>query len=123
MLFSVELDDRIYRDIESYCKANNIGIQEYVCEIILERHSMNKYGDLNDIMPAMIGKSTVKTKKSTQGTRKTTEVKEGKPKENLPCEQAENMKIADKNGVLEQKDEEEAVVRPTVTRKRKLNTI
>lgn len=72
MTFNIELNDRIYKDIEFYCKTNNVTIQDYITELIEEKHSMNKYGDLNDIMPKIVEESTVEVKKRGR-PKKTTE--------------------------------------------------
>ena len=63
MTISIELDDRQYRDIELYCNMNNIKINDYLTDIITEKHMINKYGDLNDIMPVAIEEDKTKIKK------------------------------------------------------------
>lgn len=59
----IKLNDRLHRDIETYCEANNLLIEEYLSKIIEERHLINKYGDLNEIIPKAIEEKTVEVKK------------------------------------------------------------
>ena len=63
MTISIELDDRQYRDIESYCDMNNIKVNDYLTDIITEKHLTNKYGDLNEIMSVSIEEDKTKIKK------------------------------------------------------------
>lgn len=118
MTISIELDDRQYRDIELYCNMNNIKINDYLTDIISEKHMINKYGDLNDIMPVAIEENKTKIKKRGR-PKKDTEpqseigtVVEGvnEEKENKTVEITENREV-------------ETVVKPTVKRKRTLKTI
>ena len=118
MTISIELDDRQYRDIELYCNMNNIKINDYLTDIITEKHLTNKYGDLNDIMTVAIEENKAKIKKRGR-PKKDTEpqseigtVVEGvnEEKENKTVEITENREV-------------ETVVKPTVKRKRTLKTI
>lgn len=118
MTISIELDDRQYRDIELYCNMNNIKINDYLTDIITEKHMINKYGDLNEIMPVAIEENKTKIKKRGRPKKDTepqseigTVVEEKKEEtENKMVEITENL-------------EDETVVKPTVKRKRTLKTI
>ena len=118
MIISIELDDRQYRDIESYCDMNNIKVNDYLTDIITEKHMINKYGDLNEIMPVAIEEDKTKIKKRGRPKKDTepqseigTVVEEKKEeKENKTVEITENREV-------------ETVVKPTVKRKRTLKTI
>ena len=122
MTISIELDDRQYRDIELYCNMNNIKINDYLTDIITEKHMINKYGDLNDIMPVAIEENKTKIKKRGRPKKDTepqseigTVVEEKKEdtneeKENKMVEMTENREV-------------ETVIKPTVKRKRTLKTI
>lgn len=118
MTISIELDDRQYRDIELYCNMNNIKINDYLADIITEKHMLNKYGDLNEIMPVAIEEDKTKIKKRGRPKKDTepqseigTVVEEKKEeKENKTVEITENREV-------------ETVVKPTVKRKRTLKTI
>lgn len=118
MIISIELDDRQYRDIELYCNMNNIKINDYLTDIIIEKHMINKYGDLNEIMPVAIEEDKTKIKKRGRPKKDTepqseigTVVEEKKEeKENKTVEITENREV-------------ETVVKPTVKRKRTLKTI
>jgi hypothetical protein len=76
MKIELELDDRQYGDIERYCQANNLNIQEYVVEIISNGHSINKFGDLNDTITKTVEESVVSAKKRTTSNKITEEPKE-----------------------------------------------
>lgn len=78
MKIELELDDRQYGDIERYCQANNLNIQEYVAEIISNGHSINKFGDLNDTITKTVEESVVSAKKRTTSNKITEEPKEEK---------------------------------------------
>ena len=118
MTISIELDDRQYRDIELYCNMNNIKINDYLTDIISEKHMINKYGDLNDIMPVAIEENKTKIKKR------------GRPKKDTEPQSEIGTVVEDVNEEKENKTveitenrEAETVVKPTVKRKRTLKTI
>lgn len=122
MIISIELDDRQYRDIELYCNMNNIKINDYLTDIITEKHMINKYGDLNDIMPVAIEENKTKIKKRGRPKKDTepqseigTLVEEKKEDTN---EEKENKMVE-----ITENREVETVVKPTVKRKRTLKTI
>lgn len=122
MIISIELDDRQYRDIELYCNMNNIKINDYLTDIITEKHMINKYGDLNEIMSVTIEEDKTKIKKRGRPKKDTepqseigTVVEEKKEDTN---EEKEN-----KMGEITENREVETVVKPTVKRKRTLKTI
>ena len=122
MTISIELDDRQYRDIESYCDMNNIKVNDYLTDIITEKHMINKYGDLNDIMPVAIEENKTKIKKRGRPKKDTepqseigTVVEEKKEDTN---EETENKMVE-----ITENREAETVVKPTVKRKRTLKTI
>ena len=118
MTISIELDDRQYRDIELYCNMNNIKINDYLTDIITEKHMLNKYGDLNEIMSVTIEEDKTKIKKRGRPKKDTepqseigTLVEEKKEEtENKMVEMTENREV-------------ETVIKPTVKRKRTLKTI
>ena len=118
MTISIELDDRQYRDIELYCNMNNIKINDYLTDIISEKHMINKYGDLNEIMPVAIEENKTKIKKR------------GRPKKDTEPQLeigtvAEGVNEENENKMVEitENREAETVVKPTVKRKRTLKTI
>ena len=118
MTISIELDDRQYRDIELYCNMNNIKINDYLTDIISEKHMINKYGDLNDIMPVAIEEDKTKIKKR------------GRPKKDTEPQSEIGTVVEDVNEEKENKTVEitenrevETVIKPTVKRKRTLKTI
>lgn len=122
MTISIELDDRQYRDIELYCNMNNIKINDYLTDIITEKHMLNKYGDLNEIMPVAIEENKTKIKKRGRPKKDTepqseigTVVEEKKEDTN---EETENKMVE-----ITENREVETVVKPTVKRKRTLKTI
>lgn len=118
MIISIELDDRQYRDIELYCNMNNIKINDYLTDIITEKHMINKYGDLNEIMSVAIEEDKTKIKKR------------GRPKKDTEPQTEIGTVVEDTNEEKENKTVEitesrevETVVKPTVKRKRTLKTI
>ena len=122
MTISIELDDRQYRDIELYCNMNNIKINDYLTDIITEKHMLNKYGDLNEIMSVTIEEDKTKIKKR------------GRPKKDVETQSEIEAEIEEKkedtneekeNKMVEMTEnrEVETVVKPTVKRKRTLKTI
>ena len=122
MTISIELDDRQYRDIESYCDMNNIKVNDYLTDIITEKHLTNKYGDLNEIMPVAIEENKTKIKK--RGRPK----KDTEPQSEIEAvieEKKEDTNEEKENKMVEitENREVETVVKPTVKRKRTLKTI
>ena len=118
MTISIELDDRQYRDIELYCKMNNIKINDYLTDIIIEKHMLNKYGDLNEIMSVTIEEDKTKIKK--RGRSK----KDEEPQSEIEAV-VEEKKEETENKMVEMTEnrEVETVIKPTVKRKRTLKTI
>ena len=122
MTISIELDDRQYRDIELYCNMNNIKINDYLTDIITEKHMINKYGDLNEIMPVAIEEDKTKIKK--RGRPK----KDTEPQSEIGIvveEKKEDTNEEKENKTVEitENREAETVVKPKVKRKRTLKTI
>lgn len=122
MTISIELDDRQYRDIELYCNMNNIKINDYLTDIITEKHMINKYGDLNEIMSVAIEEDKTKIKK--RGRPK----KDTEPQSEIGAvveEKKEDTNEEKENNMVEitENREVETVVKPTVKRKRTLKTI
>ena len=122
MTISIELDDRQYRDIELYCNMNNIKINDYLTDIITEKHMINKYGDLNEIMPVAIEENKTKIKK--RGRSK----KDEEPQSEIEAvveEKKEDTNEEKENKMVEMTEnrEVETVIKPTVKRKRTLKTI
>ena len=118
MIISIELDDRQYRDIELYCNMNNIKINDYPTDIITEKHMINKYGDLIEIMSVTIEEDKTKIKKR------------GRPKKDTEPQSEIGVVVEEKKEETENKmveitenREVETVVKPTVKRKRTLKTI
>lgn len=118
MTISIELDDRQYRDIELYCNMNNIKINDYLTDIITEKHMLNKYGDLNDIMPVAIEEDKTKIKKRGRPKKDTEPQSEIKVVVEGVNEEKENKMVE-----ITENREVETVVKPTVKRKRTLKTI
>ena len=122
MIISIELDDRQYRDIELYCNMNNIKINNYLTDIITEKHMLNKYGDLNEIMSVTIEEDKTKIKK--RGRSK----KDEEPQSEIEAvveEKKEDTNEEKENKMVEMTEnrEVETVIKPTVKRKRTLKTI
>lgn len=122
MIISIELDDRQYRDIELYCNMNNIKINDYLTDIITEKHMINKYGDLNDIMSVSIEEDKAKIKKRGRPKKDTEPQSEI---EEVVEEKKEDTNEEKENNMVEitENREVETVVKPTVKRKRTLKTI
>ena len=118
MTISIELDDRQYRDIELYCNMNNIKINDYLTDIITEKHMLNKYGDLNDIMPVAIEENKTKIKKRGRPKKDTEPQSEIEAVVEEKKEETENKTVE-----ITENREVETVVKPTVKRKRTLKTI
>lgn len=117
MKLEIELEDRQYSDILSYCEANKLNVQTYLCEIIGEKHSINKFGDLNELIPKVIEESTVSVKKR------------GRPKKVSESLEQPSKAVTEDSVKTETpqlpfvENKEEVAVKPTVKRKRTLKTL
>lgn len=118
MTISIELDDRQYRDIELYCNMNNIKINDYLTDIITEKHMLNKYGDLNEIMSVSIEEDKTKIKKRGRPKKDTEPQSEIEAVVEEKKEETENKMVE-----MTENREVETVIKPTVKRKRTLKTI
>lgn len=115
MKIEIEFDDRQYRDIESYCNANNLTFQEYIIGIISEKHSINKFGDLNELITKAVDESTVEVKKrgrQKKTVEETVSLAEEAPKEIIK----EEIKVP-------LGTQGENLSKPTIKRKRTLKTL
>lgn len=50
MILKIEINDRLYHDINELCQTNNIKVEKYVLDAIMDNFYTLKYGDLNDKM-------------------------------------------------------------------------
>ena len=135
MKLEIELDDRQFNDIEGYCKANNLDVHSYLIDIISEKHSINKFGDLNDLIPSIIEEEKVEVKKrgrpkkvkeAIEETIKTQTINEtvDKTSENVSSkDDVLTTVISTPNEMEEIKKKEESIVKPTVKRKRTLKAL
>lgn len=135
MKLEIELDDRQFNDIEGYCKANNLDVQSYLIDIISEKHSINKFGDLNDLIPSIIEEEKVEVKKRgrpkkvkevIEETIKTQTINEtvDKTSENVSSkDDVLTTVISTPNEMEKIKKKEESIVKPTVKRKRTLKAL
>lgn len=135
MKIEIELDERQYNDIDGYCKANNIDIQKYLIDIISEKHSINKFGDLNELLPKVIEEERVQVKKRGR-PKKVKEIIEETIKTSIEKEAIENASESDLDDNIklttvftipseanEEVTEQKKVVKPTVKRKRTLKAL
>lgn len=122
MEITLEIPNRTYNDIETYCSINQIDIQEYIIGMIEEKHSINKYGDLNDMMPKVIEEKTVEVKHRGRPKKQSTEEK---PKQEEEFNKTKVFKNIEEEENVEQPKEikEEQIIKSTVKRKRSLKTI
>ena len=72
---TLSINDRLFYDIQEYCNKNDLDMREYLVELIEERHMINKYGDLNEIIPKAIEESKVEVKKRGRPKKKVEEEK------------------------------------------------
>lgn len=87
MNLNIELNDRIFNDINVYCKANNLDVNEYLVGIISEKHSINKFGDLNELLPKVVEETKVEVKRRGRPKKvKAEEVVEVNEKDTLKVE-------------------------------------
>ena len=45
---TIEIETRLYKNIEQWCEVNGIDIGQYITKALTERITLDKYGDLND---------------------------------------------------------------------------
>ncbi|MCD8207766.1 MAG: hypothetical protein LUD72_07505 [Bacteroidales bacterium] len=50
MLISIELRDRLHKELEAYCKRENLSLAEFCAQLVEDAYYTAKYGDLNEIM-------------------------------------------------------------------------
>lgn len=135
MKLEIELDDRQFNDIDGYCKANNLDVQSYLIDIISEKHSINKFGDLNDLIPKVIEEEKVEVKKRGRPKKikdaleepiKTQTINDVSDKISEPvsskCSKLTTV-FTIPNEVEKNNEEEETIVKPTVKRKRTLKAL
>lgn len=119
MTISLNIEERLYNDIITYCKINNLDFQLYLTDIITKNHTINKFGDLNEIIPKIIQEETVEVKKRGRPRKK---VDDNEKKNN---EAKTNVKVTEvmSNTTESSKENETIEIKPTVKRKRTLKTL
>lgn len=129
MEFNITLNviDRVYNDIKEYCRINSLDLSEYLSELIESQHMINKYGDLNEIIPKAIEESKVEVKKRGQQKKKDGEATETTAFENTEYETVIGETDKYQKELLEKlndvKEEEKTTVKTTAKRKRTLKTL
>lgn len=76
MKTEIEIIDRIYYNIEAFCKANGKDLAEYMADAVVERYNLDRYGDLNE----KITKKEIPKKTTTRKTVKKPEIEIEPPK-------------------------------------------
>lgn len=71
---SIEIDNRLYKNIEGWCEVNGIDIGQYITKALTERITLDKYGDLNDKIIVKHDES-VKEEEAEKPVVKTVEMK------------------------------------------------
>lgn len=72
---TLRINDRLFYDIQEYCNRNNLEMEEYLVELFEAQHMINKYGDLNEIIPKVVEESKVIVKKRGRPKKKVEEEK------------------------------------------------
>lgn len=108
MVINLELNSRLYNDIEVYCQHNKLLINDYLVSLIRERHTISKYGDMNDLFKEVLSSSKVKVKKDETNLNNEIEITDDKKTEDVKTAVNENVK-AQKNVVTKKKRELKAL--------------
>ena len=102
MKTEIEIIDRIYYNIEAFCKTNGKDLSEYMADAVVERYNLDRYGDLNE---KMVKKETPK-KATTRKTVKKPEIEIEIPKveekvQQSVVEEKPTVKIEEKPTIVE----------------------
>lgn len=133
---TLRINDRLFYDIQEYCNKNDLDMREYLVELIEERHMINKYGDLNEIIPKAIEESKVEAKKRGRPKKKVDELKDANEVKDKLSDVAAYKNIDENAEEINTKTEElqkenqrktsdvtEVKQQPTAKRKRTLKTL
>lgn len=63
MIYEIEIQDKLFRDINLFCKINNLELNDYLVNKIREQFFIDKYGDLNTLKNNNVEKEVEKTNK------------------------------------------------------------
>ena len=63
MIYELEIQDKLFRDIDLFCKINNLELNDYLINKIREQFFIDKYGDLNTLKNNNVEKEVEKTNK------------------------------------------------------------
>lgn len=63
MIYEIEIQDKLFRDIDLFCKINNLELNDYLVNKIREQFFIDKYGDLNTLKNNNVEKEVEKTDK------------------------------------------------------------
>lgn len=68
MIYELEIQDKLFRDIDLFCKINNLELNDYLINKIREQFFIDKYGDLNTLKNNNVEKEAEKTDKKIEPT-------------------------------------------------------
>lgn len=74
MEVKIELIDKVYDEISEMCKLNNITVDEYIVNTVMDNYYIMKFGDLNDKF-----KKNTEPKKTTVKKKEEVKIEEAKP--------------------------------------------
>lgn len=69
-MMKIDIDNRLYNDIEAYCSANALEPMKYIEKVLRERLAIDKYGDLNEKLRKFVEpetKTAVEIPEETKG--------------------------------------------------------
>ncbi len=68
MIVEVYIIDRIYQNIEAFCRANGKNLLEYMGDAIIDRYNLDRYGDLNEKIIKKVPSKTIAIKEEKENT-------------------------------------------------------
>ena len=77
MNVSIDIIDRVYKQIKEMCDYNNISVEKYVVDCVMDNFNILKYGDLNEKLKPKEKEEKVEEKTKTEEKPKK---KVGRPK-------------------------------------------
>lgn len=101
MELTIDIPDRVYSNLKLFCEANGIEIAAYALTALEERLSVDRFGDMNEMLKKPEPKKRV-TRKKAEPKPEAKKVEEEKKEEPTPVDVVEPPKVeADEPVVVE----------------------
>lgn len=103
MELTIDIPDRTYTNLKSFCEANGTEIAVYVVSAINERFSLDRFGDMNEMIKKTEPKKRAPRKKKETAANATEPSTPSEEEKNVEKEEGKAAETTSDTGELKQK--------------------